>query len=37
MNEQRRLLETQLAAVGARADALRGHAELERAVGESIP
>lgn len=37
MNEQRRLLETQLAAVGARADALRGHAELERAVGENIP
>jgi outer membrane protein, heavy metal efflux system len=37
LNEQRRLLDTQLAAVGARADALRSHAELERAVGESIP
>ncbi|MEN6605534.1 MAG: TolC family protein, partial [Bryobacteraceae bacterium] len=37
LNEQRRLLDMQLAAVDVRADALRGFFELERAVGEDLP
>jgi len=37
LNEQRRLLDTQLAAIDARADVLRGYFELERAVGERVP
>jgi outer membrane protein, heavy metal efflux system len=36
LNEQRRLLDTQLAAIEARGDARRSYSELERAVGESL-
>ena len=37
LNEQRRLVDTQLAYIDAQADAARSRAEIERAVGENLP
>ena len=37
LNEQRRLLETEIAYIDAKAEAARSLAELERAIGEQLP
>lgn len=37
LNEQRRLVDTQVSYIDAQADAARTHAELERAVGGNLP